>query len=98
MKIRIVVSLLCLGLAFASGNAFAAKAGKSCQWSDVSKMKEHFEKHVTYPMKGKAIKQACKKEMPMEFTKAERACVDKKIKNNTDYKSSAEVFKAIGAE
>ena len=99
MKKSVVSVVLCLGFIAAGGWVFAAKTdAKSCQFSDVGKLKEHVGKHISYPAKGKAIKQACKKEMPDEFTKAERACVEKKIKNNVEYKSSADVLKALGVE
>lgn len=91
-------SALCLGLLLASGSVYAAKAPKACAVSDVAKLKEHFEKHVTYPAKGKAIKAACKKEMPGEFPKSEHACIDKKLKNGVEYKSAEEVYKALGIE
>jgi len=99
MKMSVAWAVLCLSFMAASGWAFAAKtAAKSCQFSDVAKLKSHVEKHISYPAKGKAIKQACKKEMPDEFSKAERACVEKKLKNNVEYKSSADVLKALGVE
>lgn len=97
MKIQIG-SALCLGLLLSSGSAFAAKPGKACAISDVAKLKEHFEKHVTYPAKGKAIKEACKKELPDEFPKSEKSCIAKKLKNNVEYKDAAEVLQAIGVE
>jgi hypothetical protein len=98
-KILFTVSM-CLGLALALGQVRADKPAKaqSCQWSDVAKLKEHLSKHVTYPAKGKAIKAACKKEMPDEFTKAERSCAEKKIVDATEYQSADDVLKALGVE
>lgn len=88
---------LCLGLLAASGDAFA-KGGKACSFSDPVKLQEHLEKHVSYPASGKAIKAACKKEMPNEFPKSEHACIEKKLKNNVEYKDANEVMKALGVE
>ncbi len=65
---------------------------------DAAKLKEHLEKHVTYPAKGKDIKEACKKEMPDEFTAQERSCVDSKLKSDTEYKNAADVMKALGVK
>ncbi len=94
-----IASALCLGLLLASGRAFAAKpSAKACAVSDVAKLKEHLEKHVTYPAKGKTIKEACKKEMPDEFPKSEKTCIAKKLKNSVEYKSADEVLKALGVE
>ncbi len=81
-------------LAFAS----AAFAKGACKFSDAAKLKEHVSNHITYPAKGKDIKMACKKEMPDEFTKAERACAESKIKDKTEYKNADEVLKALGVE
>lgn len=86
-----------LGLLLASGGAFA-KGDKACEFKDHAKLKEHLQTHVTYPAKGKAIKEACKKEMPDEFAKSEKACITKKLKNNTEYKNADEVMRALGVE
>lgn len=91
----IIGAALCLGVALASGSAFA-KGDKACEFSDVAKLKEHLTAHVTYPAKGKAIKEACKKEMPNEFAKSEKACITKRLKNNTEYKDAEEVMRALG--
>jgi hypothetical protein len=77
-----------------TGTAFAD--GSACKFSDVAKLKDHLEKHVTYPATGKAIKAACLKEMPDEFTATERACCGKHVKDAVEYKSAAEVEKALG--
>ena len=78
--------------------AAAAFAKGECKFSDVAKLKDHVSTHIKYPAKGKDIKQACKKEIPDEFTKAERACTASKIKDTTEYKDAAEVLKALGVE
>jgi Skp family chaperone for outer membrane proteins len=93
---KTIGTAMCLGLLLASASAFAK--GKACAFSDTAKLKEHLEKHVTYPAKGKDIKAACKKEMPNEFPKSEHACIEKKLKNNVEYKDSGEVMKALGVE
>ena len=36
---------------------------EACKFADMGKLKEHLEKHITYPTTGKAIKAACKKSM-----------------------------------
>ena len=96
MKTAIVSISLGLGLLVAHSGAFAGKAAPKACFADAAKAKEHLEKHVTYPAKGKDIKAACKKEMPDEFTKAERACANKKIKDKTEYRSAEDVEKALG--
>ena len=90
----IIGAALCI--AVASATAFAKD--KACTFSDTAKLKEHLQMHVTYPAKGKAIKEACKKEMPNEFAKSEKACVAKKLKNNVEYKDADEVMKALGVD
>jgi hypothetical protein len=86
--------ILVLTFALVSANALAD--GNACKFSDVAKLKEHLEKHVSYPASGKAIKAACLKEMPDEFTPAERACSGKRLKDATEYKSAGDVEKALG--
>ncbi len=57
-----------LGIVLVAGGAALAeapsKAAAACKWSDVNKLKTHVQKHITYPADGKAVKAACKKEMP----------------------------------
>ena len=88
MRKLIIVSTLLLSTAFADGN--------SCKYSDVAKLKDHLEKHISYPATGKAIKAACLKEAPDEFTASERACCNQRLKDGTEYKSAAEVEKLLG--
>lgn len=106
MKLAIKVTLVSMvcGL-IASGSAVAAETTKGatkaaattamCAWSDEAKMKEHFTKHVTYPTTGAQIKETCQKEMPGEFTGAERACFNGKIADKTTYKNADEVFAVL---
>lgn len=94
MKKVFLSVLTVLGMLFASMNVYA----KACHFADVEKMKEHLQKHITYPMSGKDIKAACKKEMPDEFSSDEHACIDKKIKDKKTYKNANEVAKAIGVK
>jgi hypothetical protein len=88
--------------AFSFGLALVGTVGsaqaKSCGWSDVGRLKEHLAKHITYPAKGKAIKEACKKEAPDEFTAAERACTESKLKDAVEYKSADDVMKTLGVQ
>jgi hypothetical protein len=87
MKTILCALLLC-------GTALADDA--ACKYSDMNKLKDHLEKHVKYPATGKAIKAACVKEWPDEFTPAERACTNKHLKDGTEYKNAGEVQKALG--
>ena len=73
-------------------------AGKACKFSDEAKLKDHLKTHVTYPATGQEIRDACKKEMPDEFSKEEHACVDGKIKPDAKFKSADEVLKVIGVK
>jgi len=94
---KLVISVFAIGsLLVASAANPAAK--DACKFSDVAKLKEHLEKHVTYPAKGKDIKEACKKEMPDEFTAQERSCVDSKLKSDTEYRNAGDVMKALGVK
>jgi hypothetical protein len=97
MKRMLLVFSTGLGLCLASASVRADKSN-SCKWSDVNRLKDHVSKHVTYPVKGKDLKEACKKEWPDEFSKAERACAEAKLKDDTEYKSAAEVLKTLGAQ
>src|SRR5262249_2551079 len=97
MTMRKSIVLALLGLTLASVGAFADKAGdEACKFSDMNKVNAHLDKHVTYPMKGKEIKAQCQKEMPDEFTKEERACVARKLKDDQEYKNADAVRRALG--
>ena len=96
MKTILLGAALSLGLAIASGDALAKGAATACKFSDAKKLSEHLDKHISYPAKGKDIKAACQKELPDEFTKAERACVTTKLKDDQQYKSAEDVRKALG--
>jgi hypothetical protein len=90
MKTIICTAFIVLGL----GTAIADEG--ACKFSNPARLKEHLQKHVTYPSTGKAIKAACAKEWPDEFTDAERACSGRKLKDAVEYKSPGEVEKALG--
>ena len=94
---RILISAT---MVFAVATAYAADTkmtpGK-CTFAK-SDVKKHASEHIKYPAKGAAIKQACKKEWPDEFSKDEWACIDASIKDDQEYKSPSEVLKAIGAQ
>ena len=98
MKKLILVGLVAAGLSLASGAAIAKASGAACKFADVKTLNEHLDKHVTYPAKGKDIKAACVKELPDEFTKAERGCIVKKLKDNKEYSSADEVRTALGVK
>jgi hypothetical protein len=53
---------------------------------------------VTYPTTGAMIKETCKKEMPNEFTAAERTCFNGKIADKTTYKNAGEIFAALNVK
>jgi hypothetical protein len=91
MRTFIGTAILLLSL----GSALADE-GAACKFSDPARLKEHLQKHVTYPSTGKAIKATCAKEWPEEFTATERACCSKKIKDAVEYKSATDVEKALG--
>jgi hypothetical protein len=91
--VRIVVALMSL----MTVPAFAASGG-ACKYSDIAKLKEHLEKHVHYPATGKVVKQTCRKEMPDEFSAEELKCSDQKLKDTAEFKSPAEVMKALGVD
>jgi hypothetical protein len=91
---RLFIRSAALFVSLVSANAFAD--GGACKLADTAKWKDHLEKHVSYPATGKQIKAACVKEMPDEFTTAERACCSKHVKDAVEYKSAADVEKALG--
>jgi hypothetical protein len=94
---KLVVSLVCAtAVVLALAGVAGAKTEKACKWSDEAKLRSHLSMHVTYPSTGKAIKEACKKEMPDEFTKDERNCFEAKIQDKTEYKTADDVMTAVG--
>jgi len=95
MNKLIVAGMMAVGLALASGTAMA-KAGGGCKFSDAKTLNEHLDSHIKYPASGKDIKAACVKELPDEFTKKERSCIVKKLKDDQTYKSADEVRTALG--
>lgn len=94
---KIIIGAALVLAALATVNAFA-KGDRACEFKDMAKLQEHLQTHVTYPAKGKDIKEACKKEMPNEFAKSEKACIVKKLKNNTEYKTAEDVMTALGVD
>lgn len=89
MKVSLVLALFFVGI-----SSFADTG--ACHFSDMKKLKVHLTEHITYPTTGKAIKAACKKEWPDEFTKEENSCADSKLKDSAKFKNSTEVMKALG--
>jgi hypothetical protein len=88
-----------LSLAYAGGGSDKAPAAMQpgkCTFANVAQMKKHAGEHMKFPAKGAAVKAACKKELPDEFSKDEWACFDASIKDDTEYKSTADVLKAVG--
>jgi len=91
--VRLVIAAVAITLAMS-----AASVAAECKFSNLERVKKHATAHLKYPSSGKEIKLACKKEWPDEFSKEEWACLDSSIKDDTTYKSSAEVLKAVGVE
>jgi len=89
---RIAIAAL-LGSSFFFATAASAKG--DCKWKDMAKAKTHVESHITFPATGKDVKEACKKEMPEEFTKEEHACIDSKIKDDAQFKTAADLEKVL---
>ena len=96
-----------VSLAFFGGMAAAqtaskpkmeTKAAAMCAWSDEGQLKMHLDTHVKYPVSGKMLKQACKKEAPNEFTKDEWTCFDNKLTDDRSYQSVSEVMMALGMQ
>jgi hypothetical protein len=77
--------------------AAAMKPG-SCTFANVAQVKKHAGEHIKFPAKGAAVKQACKKELPDEFSKDEWACIDASVKDDQEYKSAADVLAAVGVK
>jgi len=92
-----VVFVMGVPNAFAGDKKAEMKPGK-CTFASVERVKTHASQHIKYPAKGKDIKAVCKKEWPDEFSKEEWACIDASVKDDKDYKSAAEVLKALGTE
>jgi hypothetical protein len=93
-------SIALFGLLALSAPALAekpAEAPKVCKWSDAKRLQEHLTNHIKYPTTGKAVKAACKKEWPDEFTAEERACAEAKIKDGASFKSADELLKLLDA-
>jgi hypothetical protein len=102
MKTKLLVGLMAalfatglpgLSISYAAEPEVAPLQGFN--WGDQSALKEHLEKHVTYPTTGKVIKETCKNEMPDEFSQAQRAYLDAKLKDDATYKNSEEVMSAL---
>lgn len=90
---------LALALAFLLGSTavrFANAKGQACPFKEESKLRTHLAEHVTYPSTGKQVKETCKKEMPDEFSKEERQCVEKTLSDKKTYRSSKEVLADLG--
>ena len=94
MKTKILVSLF--AALFAIGfSGLSVSYAAEFEWGDTTALKEHLDSHVKFPATGKVIKKSCKKEMPDEFSKKQRAYLDSKLKDGTTYKNTAEVLSAL---
>ena len=96
MKKLIAVALLAL-TSFAYAEDKPMTAGK-CTFANAERLKAHTSEHMKFPAKGKAVKAACKKEWPDEFSAAEWACIEASIKDDATFKSQAEVLSALGVK
>ena len=94
MKTRIVVSLV--AALFAIGfSGLPVSYAAEFEWGDTTALKAHLDDHVKFPATGKVIKASCKKEMPDEFAKQQRAYLDSKLKDDTTYQNPGEVLAAL---
>jgi hypothetical protein len=93
MKTRILVSLIALFAISLSGLSVSYAA--EFEWGDTTALTAHLDNHVKFPATGKVIKESCKKEMPDEFAKKQRAYLDSKLKDDTIYKNREEVLSAM---
>ena len=94
ITVALFATVLCdLSISYAGESEVAT--AKDFKWGDQTNLKEHLLKHVTYPSTGKAIKEACKKEWPDEFSKEQGAYLDAALKNDTTYNNAAEVMAAL---
>jgi hypothetical protein len=96
MKIRTIALILVLTFAPTVLMAAATSGSKTCQWKDEAALKTHLTNHIKYPATGKQIEKACVKEIPNEFTKAERQCMTKKLSKNKTYNSSDDAMADLG--
>jgi hypothetical protein len=102
MKTRILLTLIAALIATGlsgSSVSYAAEPEvttmKDFKWGDPNNLKEHLDKHVTFPATGKVIKEACKTELPDEFSKEQRAYLDVMLKDDVTYKNAADVMAAL---
>jgi hypothetical protein len=94
MKTRILVSLV--AALFAIGfSGLSVSYAAEFEWGDTTALKEHLDSHVKFPATGKVIKESCKKEMPDEFAKEQRAYLDSKLKDDTTYQNPGEVLAKV---
>ena len=94
MKTRILVSLIAVVVGI-SLSSLSVSYADEFKWGDTTALKEHLDNHVKFPATGKVIKESCKKEMPDEFAKQQRAYLDSKLKDDTTYKNAGEVLAAL---
>ena len=105
MKTKILVGLMAAllatgltGLPVSYAAEPDAPAVKEFKWGDQSALKEHLDKHVTFPATGKVIKETCKAEWPDEFTQEQRAYLDAKLRDDATYKNPEEVMSALNVK
>jgi hypothetical protein len=94
----VVLGLAALTPAYAGDKPAGAGTPGKCTFKDTTAMKKHAGEHIKFPAKGAAVKAACKKEWPDEFTKEEWACFDASVKDDQEYKSADDVLKAVGVK
>jgi hypothetical protein len=98
LLVNVVTALFIIGLSDLSisyGTESEVATVKDFKWGDQTNLQEHLLKHITFPAKGKEIKEACKNEFPDEFSKEQRAYLESMLEDETTYKSAAEVMSAL---
>jgi hypothetical protein len=94
MKTRMVASLIA-ALFVVGISGLSVSYAAEFEWGDTAALKEHLETHVKFPATGKAIKESCKKELPDEFAKQQRAYLESNLGDDTTYEDPAAVLAAL---
>ena len=82
MKTRILASLIALFAISLSGLSVSYAA--DFEWGDTAALNEHLKSHLKFPATGKRIKDS-----------EQRAYIDSKLKDDTNYKNPEEVLSAL---
>jgi hypothetical protein len=90
---RVIVGLGFVAILFAASNAAAKKA---CTYAAPDKLKDQIVNQVEYPATGASIKDLMRLNVPEEFKKQERSCIEKHLKATTVYPNADAVLTALG--